>query len=85
MAKSEPLWRVMYDAYYSVQQHPDVLSEDCERQTIAAEIRAIADWLVPDDTIEKPVDTALKGAAMERRALRDTLLAEADRAEAGDA
>lgn len=40
----------MQDAYYSVTQHPDVLSEECERLTIAAEIEALRDELLPLET-----------------------------------
>lgn len=50
-----PLWRACQDAYYSVTQHPDVLSEECERLTIAAEIEALRDWL-PDMPPQEFID-----------------------------
>lgn len=52
-AAQPPLWRVLQDAYYSVTQHPDVLSEDHERLTIAAEILAVRDRVAPEE-LEPP-------------------------------
>ncbi len=54
-------------------------------KTIAAEIRAIADWLVPEELEIPPGDlTEQTYRQDERFGLRARLLAEADRAEAGE-
>ena len=45
----KPLWRLMQDAYHSVTQHPDILSEECERLTIAAEIEAVRDYITAEE------------------------------------
>lgn len=83
MADNKPLWKVLQDAYYSVQPHPDVLSEDYERQTNAAEIRAIRDWLVPPIPATGPLANIGGIEIPEREAIRAVLTAEADKAEAG--
>ena len=67
----EPLWRVMNLAWGSLQYGTH------ERN--AAEIRAVADWLLP-----KEQDEPMGKRQQERQALRQRLLAEADRAERGE-
>ena len=77
-----PLWQVMRDAL-------GVIGIPPERH--AAEIRAIADWLVP---LEQPPHRGMRPGgsdktyqetlSVERQRLRAILLAEADRAEAGE-
>lgn len=85
----EPLWRVMYQAY-DTSSHPQWE----EHHGMAAEIRAVADWLVPEEP-EPPAGDGepwpqayqQRSDAMweQRQTLRQRLLAEADRAERGDA
>jgi hypothetical protein len=53
------------------------------REGYAAEIRAIADWLVPEETTSAWTRPRMERQS-ERLNLRQTLLAEADRAEAGE-
>lgn len=71
------LWRVMIDSYCDATH-----SVAREMGTIAigtaAEIRAVRDWLVPEEA--EPWGKA----QAERQRLRDLLTAEADRAECGD-
>ena len=83
-----PLWQVMADA------RPPGLTTQArfwmyERDCFAAEIRALADWLVPEEP--EPPDGYAETSAGYRHTvwevhdeLRDRLLAEADRAEAGE-
>jgi len=82
----EPLWSVMHNAYWEAAgcgspgavpiPHP---SPECN----AAELRAMRDWLVPE---EEPVSRWLVDAPVgyqqrERQRLRALLTAEAERAE----
>ena len=79
-----PLWRVLQDAY-SVTQQPDIFSEENERLTIAAEIRAVRDWLVPEDGPRPGISWPMERAAWDaRQSIRATLTTEADRAERGE-
>lgn len=82
MSADRPLWEVMYaaDAYCT--------PADDYREEIATVIRAVRDWLVPEEgpayrnnTITSHVQWARRDARAELRAL---LTAEADRAERGD-
>ena len=76
-----PLWRVMKDAYMA----PPTTAT--EAQCYAAEIRAIADWLVPEEepiTDQEAECLVTCGKRRQRTRHRDRLLAEADRAEAGE-
>ena len=74
----QPLWRVMYDSYDF-----DTPSVQCH----ANMIRAIADRVVPE---EAPMSRRIQGNAvakalyLQRQRIRALLLAEADRAEAGE-
>jgi hypothetical protein len=72
---SRPLWRVMYDAYYDMLEKCEPMSEGL---CYAAELRAIADWLVPEEPL--PHGPGQK----ERCNIRAILLAEAARSEAGE-
>jgi hypothetical protein len=78
-AARPPLWQVMQDAWDDVPEY--VLS--VERAYIAAQIRAIADWLVPEEEPE-PLPLEDQIAWVARCNMRQRLLAEADRAEAGE-
>ena len=91
----QPLWRVMRHSYdqssvpTALIESSDPETGDCltDRYGYAAELRAIADRVAPEE-IEPPnafeeegyVPGRLRG---ERQRLRALLLAEADRAEAG--
>ena len=81
-----PLWRVMNAAFMDAFMDAD---SGQLGPTIAAEIRALADWLVPEEP--EPPDGYAETSAGYRHTvwevhdeLRDRLLAEADRAEAGE-
>ena len=75
-----PLWRVMRDATHAAMNkyHPFCTDE----QSYAAELRAIADAVVPDHLCiygeSFDIDSTTKGE------IRQLLLAEADRAEQGE-
>lgn len=81
-----PLWRVMSDAWFTwvIVNRPDA-----DRFATAAEIRAAADWLVPEDP-EPPNGYAETSAGYRhtvwkiRDELRQLLLDEARKAEAGE-
>jgi hypothetical protein len=91
MADKKPLWRVMHEAYWRVagcDGFDPPASPDC----YAAELRAIADVVVPEapspsrwqyrtERFWFMVYTAWE----ERQRIRALLLAEAERAEKGDA
>lgn len=82
-----PLWEVMRDAYDRAPMPPPAFRncDDIGRFLMAAEIRALRDWLVPEP--EEPLFTATDEAFAiwkERKHLRALLTAEADRAERGD-
>ena len=79
-----PLWRQMQRAADAAMAtyHPSATDE----QLLAAEIRAVAEWLVPE---EEPLPDSLYGGnhfarQSERQRLRALLTTEADRAERGD-
>jgi hypothetical protein len=72
-----PLWRVMDDAYSAVVESPT------EGPCYAAELRAIADWLVPEEEVTAEGEH-YQARQIEREYLREVLLDEARRAEAGE-
>jgi hypothetical protein len=80
--QNQPLWRVMEGAFLEG-RNPGF----SDRHGYAAEIRAVANWLVPeevkpnDEFCIPPVHSMLW---QRRQALRHRLLAEADRAERGE-
>jgi hypothetical protein len=90
----QPLWRVMRHAYdqssvpTALIESSDPETGDCltDRYGYAAELRAIADRVVPE---EPPMSRRIQGNAvakalyLQRQRIRALLLAEADRAEAG--
>ena len=81
-----PLWEVMSAAYGTAkipEGASDVTRDLSEVFGTAAEIRAIADWLVPDQIHDLTHGSISELKWRERQRLRDLLLAEADRAEAG--
>jgi hypothetical protein len=69
-----PLWQVMQDAYFKGGKPG--FSETC---AYAAELRAIADWLVPPDR-----DNDVAPFAIRFTTLRAVFLSEADKAEASE-
>jgi hypothetical protein len=78
----QSLWRVMADAFAQTQDPgPEFF------RAYAAELRAIADRVVPE---EPPMSRRIQGNAvakalyLQRQRTRARLLAEADRAEAGE-
>lgn len=92
-----PLWEVMHQAHldeagmirYTTGSQP-VLGEP-DRFTRAAEIRAVRDWLLPEEPPPhrgmRPGGTNLtyqETLSVERQHLRALLTAEADRAERGE-
>jgi len=79
---NRPLWEVMQNAY-DRQLIAAVGVDALDRLCYAAEIRAIADWLVPEEEPE-PLPLEEQVAWATRRNMRQRLLAEADRAEAGE-
>ena len=76
-----PLWRVMHDAFLS-----STLSGAEGRLGFAREIRAVRDWLVPDEPEPEPGDRYEQRHIIWRhnQRLRAQLTAEANRAERGD-
>ena len=94
-----PLWRVLRQAHAedtgTIQYSngtPPVLGEP-DHLTWAAEIRALRDWLVPEEDAHEalfpslPADTldhALAAQRGQRQALRALLTTEAERAEKGE-
>jgi hypothetical protein len=83
-----PLWKVMEQACDAViaAQHPFAREEQC----LAAEIRALRDWLVPEEaepTGMRPCGDTYSAQSIkrgERQRLRALLTTEAERAERGD-
>jgi hypothetical protein len=71
-----PLWRVMEAA---VKSAPTFEFEDLA----AVELRAIADWLVPEEEVTAEGEH-YQARQIEREYLREVLLDEARRAEAGE-
>jgi hypothetical protein len=87
--KQGPLWRVMAGAWSA---RVIVGRLDAERLAIAAEIRALRDWLVPFEEVQGPyangplgwvISTEEQHRCDERQRLRALLTAEAERAEKG--
>ena len=84
-----PLWRVMFDAYDASPPAPAEADNDwTDRRGYAAEIRALRDWLVPEEALglRPPTDGGLITGiewcvGKDRQRLRALLTAEADRAE----
>ena len=81
-----PLWEVLQGAYFQG-RNPGL----SERHGYAAEIRAVADWLIPDDPVPDVVlESDLEAFTIYmafnriRMHLRQQLLDEADRAERGE-
>ncbi len=72
-----PLWEVMYDAWCKTTD-PLISDQAAVEHGTAAEIRALRDWLVPEEA--PPLGPAGKA----HMALRALLTTEADRAERGD-
>ena len=76
---NRPLWRMMHAAHF---QHADPTAASALRG-YAAELRAIADWLVPGEELEPlPLEEQLTWVV--RSNLRQRILSEAARAEAGE-
>ncbi len=90
--QNPPLWRVMFDAYDTSPPAPaDADNDWTDRHGYAAEIRALADWLVPEEPPPhrgmRPGGTNLthrETLSVERQRLRALFTAEADRAEKGE-
>jgi hypothetical protein len=77
----EPLWRLIESAFLAG-RNPGF----SDRHGYAAEIRAVADWLVPPELEQLEAQNwAVRVKWRTGLALRQRLLAEADRAERGDA
>lgn len=73
-----PLWEVMQGAYFEG-RNPGF----SDRHGYAAEIRALRDWLVPEESM--PSDELSSWDRLwERQRLRALLTAEAERAERGE-
>jgi hypothetical protein len=75
-----PLWRVLSDALPTA-------GSTAQRDIYAAEIRALADWLVPEESSETFLpgeDSHNRSKRQQRRHLRATLLIEAVKAEVGE-
>jgi hypothetical protein len=84
---NRPLWQMMQDAFFGGVY---VETTARERRSYAAELRAIADWLVPEEPAPhrgmRPGGsdkTYQETLSVERQRLRAMLLDEADRAEVG--
>lgn len=73
-----PLWQMMEAAYHK-RRGPGL----SERHDYAAEIRAVRDWLVPENWV-RPDDPADRVRWRRDMQLRALLTAEANRAERGD-
>jgi len=81
---NQPLWRVMEEAFLTGRQ-----PGHCDRLGYAAEIEAIRDRIVPEESIEIPVshlvrDLVDRALLRERQRIRALLTAEAERARAGE-
>lgn len=85
-----PLWEVLRRAY-ATSAPMDADDDWTDRHGFAAEIRALRDWLVPEETEPtgmRPCGDTYSAQSIkrgERQRLRAILTAEADRAERGDA
>jgi hypothetical protein len=93
----QPLWQAMRHAYdqssvpTALIESSDPETGDCltDRYGYAAELRAIADRVVPEEYLPEPdeesmMDMRVWEAVSQRQRIRAVLLAEADRAEAGE-
>jgi hypothetical protein len=88
----QPLWRVMADAYdqssvpTALIESSDPETGDCltDRYGYAAELRAIADRVAPEEAPAAWEPAYKLYERHERQRIRALLLAEADRAEAGE-
>lgn len=79
-----PLWDVMRTAYDAAPPAPmDADNNWTVRRGYAAEIRALRDWLVPEEPLYDG-DQRWELERGERQRLRALLTTEADRAERGD-
>lgn len=78
MTKRLPLWEVLADAFDKAVPTACFYGSEMLARCKAAEIRALRDWLVPEE--QPPLGPAGKA----HMALRALLTAEADRAERGD-
>jgi hypothetical protein len=78
MTKRLPLWEVMADAFDKAAPAACFYGTGMLARCKAAEIRALRDWLVPEE--EPPLGPAGK----QNMHLRAQLTTEADRAERGD-
>lgn len=81
--KGRPLWEVMAEAYAAVNNMPADLT-GMTRSGNAAEICAIADWLVPEEVGHPFDDNETMHHIDARMYIRQRLLGEADRAERGE-
>ena len=87
--ENEPLWRVMAGAWSA---RVIVGRPDADRLATAAELRALRDWLVPEEarvfrpdcTLDEHEEARLFYRHGERQRLRAMLTAEAERAEKGE-
>ena len=80
-----PLWQIMNSASGALLDA--TLGEATALQCYGAELRALADWLVPEESSETFLpgeDSHNRSKRQQRRHLRATLLIEADRAEVGE-
>lgn len=72
-----PLWEVMLSASEEARMGPP-------GSDYAAKIRAVRDWLVPDENVEDAPGRFVNGCCLEeRQRLRSLLTSEAERAEVG--
>lgn len=87
-APAQPLWRVMRTAYEDAYDNAIMGNSDtAERIAYAAELRAVADYLVPAcDCPNGGIESRAMWLARQRirERIRDRLLDEADWAEAGE-
>ena len=85
-----PLWEVMRDAYELSPLPVGANLDQIYRNVYAAEIRALRDWLVPEEaepTGMRPCGDTYSAQSIkrgERQRLRALLTAEAETAERGD-
>jgi hypothetical protein len=81
--QDRPLWEVMHNAHATAEHQSFFVSQGPQRG-YAAELRAIADAVVPEEPHIPSEITAVILRAQRQR-IRALLLAEAERAEKGDA
>jgi len=87
---SKPLWRILYRAYDQSKIPPDAqephVEDECsliDRYGYAAEIEAIADWLVPE-TAAVPISEIVEAQQFIRSRIRARLLEQARIAREGE-